>query len=113
MDVAISIVFLECLAIFAWEAVIKTILKGFGRKRIDKILKVHPEIHRDISLIDQVLEIDDFKGKYMLHINNEESPILLCNTEDEAREISSLWYKYIGKINDEIIHLELERRGLL
>ena len=113
MEVVILIIFLVCLAIFAWEAVIKTILKDFGRKKIDKMLKNNPNIYKDVSLINQVLEIDNIKGKYMLHINNEESPMLLCNTEDEAREISSLWYKYIGKINDEIIHLELEKRRLL
>lgn len=113
MEVAISIIFLVCLTILTWEAVVKTILKDFSRKKINRILKAHSEICNDVSLIDQVLEVDDFKGKYMLHINNKESPILLCNTEDEAREISSLWRKHIGEINDEIIQLELEKRGLL
>lgn len=113
METVISIIFLVCVAILIWEAVVKTVLKDFGRKKIDKILKNNPNIYKEVSLIDQVLEVDDFKGKYMLHINNEESPILLCNTEDEAREISSLWRKHIGEINDEIIQLELEKRGLL
>ena len=100
MEVVILIIFLVCLAVFAWEAVIKTILKDFGRKKIDKMLKNNPNIYKDVSLINQVLEIDNIKGKYMLHINNKESPILLCNTEEQAQEVSSLWWKYIGKIND-------------
>lgn len=113
MEVVISIVFLVCLAILIWEAVVKTILKNFGRKKIDKILKNNPNIYKEVQLIDQALKVDDFKGKYMLHINNEETPILLCNTEDEAMEVSSLWWKHIGEINDEIIQSELEKRGLL
>ncbi len=113
METVILIIFLVCLTILIWEAVVKTILKDFSLKKIDKILKDNPNIYKKVPLIDQVLEVDDFKGKYMLHINSGESPILVCNTEDKAREISSLWRKHIGEINDEIIQSELEKQGLL
>lgn len=110
MDTFVGILGLLTILILSWETMLKPWLSNRVRRRRERILKENPETQKNIPHIDQTLRIDDFKGKYMLHINKKTAPILFCDDREIAKEISSLWHKYIGKMNDEITFLELEKK---
>lgn len=110
-EIFILIFFVLCLVIFVWETVFKNWLKNRNRKSIDKILSKHSEVY--IPRIDSSLRLSPFKGKYMLHINDGKAPILYLDDSGLAEEINNLWWKYVGKMNEEIEQLILEKHKLI